>query len=388
MSRKIWLSFFTVLVLAGGVLACGEDDGVKESEILGTSLTIYSSLPLQGPLAPVSRDVVRAEKLALREAGGRAGAYDVAFVSLDSADPETGRWSPGQVAANARKAVQDRQAIAYLGELDSGASAVSLPILNEGGLLMVSPRDTYAGLTEPGGRGEPEKYYPSARRTFARVVPPDDQQAQDLVADMASHNVERLIVADDREVAGVSMGDRVARAARDAGIEVVDRLRLDPGGDVPDDLGEEVRQERPDAFFYAGTYSRFAVGVLREVHDGAPAMRLYGADDLAMAPQLPATLPADVARRTMLTGIDPAPGADEAFERAYVRAYGEKPERQAILGYRAMKLVLGAISRAGEGAKSRRRVIDLTLRMVGEPRARFTRYRVAGNRLVRVRDAL
>ncbi|HWT94318.1 MAG TPA: ABC transporter substrate-binding protein [Solirubrobacteraceae bacterium] len=387
MSRKIWLGFFTILLLAGALLACGEDDGVKESEILGTSLTIYSSLPLQGPLAPVSRDIVRAEKLAIREAGGRAGAYDIGFVSLDSADPETGRWSPGQVAGNARKAVQDRQAIAYLGELDSGASAVSVPILNEGGLLQVSPRDTYAGLTEPGGRGEPDKYYPSSRRTFARVVPADDQQVQDLIADMTSHNVERLILADDREVAGVSMGDRVAQAARDAGIEVVDRRRLDPGGDVPEDLGEELRQERGDAFFYAGTYSDFAVDVLREVHDGAPAMRLYGADDLAMGPQLPERL-GTAARRLMLTGVDPAPGADEAFERSFQRVYGEKPERQAILGYRAMKLVLSAIGRAGERAKSRRTVIDLTLRMAGEPRARFTRYRISGDRLVRVRDAL
>ena len=45
---------------------------------------MYSSLPLSGPLAPVSRDVVRAEKLALKEAGGRSGAYNVSFVSLDS----------------------------------------------------------------------------------------------------------------------------------------------------------------------------------------------------------------------------------------------------------------------------------------------------------------
>jgi branched-chain amino acid transport system substrate-binding protein len=387
MSRRILLSLFTITLVAGALLACGEDDGVKESEILGTSLTIYSSLPLQGPLAPVSNDIVRAEKLAIREAGGRAGAYDIGFVSLDSADPDTGRWSPGQVAANARKAVQDRQAIAYLGELDSGASAVSLPILNEGGILQVSPRDTYAGLTERGGRGEPDKYYPSARDTFARVVPPDDQQAQALVADMESHNVERLILADDRELAGVSIGDRVAQAARDAGIEVVDRKRLDPRDEVPEDLGEDVREERGDAFFYAGTYSDFAVGVLQEVHDGAPAMRLYGADDLAMAPQLPATA-GDAAKRLMLTGIDPAPGEDEAFERKFREVYGAKPERQAVLGYRAMKVVLGAISRAGEGAKSRRRVIGLALRTVGEPRARFTRYRISGDRLVRVRDAM
>src|SRR4051812_21394008 len=116
-------------LLAAALLAlpaCGSDDGVKESRIIGDSVTVYSSLPLSGPLAPVSRDIVLGEKLALREARGRAGIYDVGYVSLDSADPETGRWDAGRVAANARKAITDRQTVAYLGELEPGASAISL----------------------------------------------------------------------------------------------------------------------------------------------------------------------------------------------------------------------------------------------------------------------
>src|SRR5687767_3596132 len=163
------------LLLATSLLlaACGDDDGVEESLIVGDTLTVYSSVPLRGPYAEISRDIVRAEKLALKEAGGRAGDYSVSYASLDGADPETGRWSPGRVASNARKAVQDRQTIAYLGELESGASAISVPILNEGGILQVSPRDTFGGLTSRGARGEPEKYYPSGERTFARVVPGD-----------------------------------------------------------------------------------------------------------------------------------------------------------------------------------------------------------------------
>src|SRR5688500_17962587 len=113
-----------LLALPLATAACGRDDGVEETRIIGDSLTVYSSQPLQGPLARVSRDVVRAEKLALRDAGGRAGAYNVNFVSLDSADPETGRSDPGRVASNARRAVQTPNTIAYLGELESGTSAV------------------------------------------------------------------------------------------------------------------------------------------------------------------------------------------------------------------------------------------------------------------------
>jgi branched-chain amino acid transport system substrate-binding protein len=375
-------------LLAAAVLvaapACGTDDGVKENQIVGDSVTVYSSLPLSGPLTSVSRDVVRAEKLALKEAGGRAGVFNVSYVSLDSADPETGQWDPGRVAANARKAVQDRQTIAYLGELESGASAISLPILNEGGILQVSPRDTFGGLTEPGGRGEPEKYYPSGRQTFARVVPADDEQAAGLVDLMREDGVERLVIADDRQLAGTSMGDRVARLARSSGIDVVDRKRLDARGEVPDDLGREVRARRADAFFYGGAYGEFAVDVLKDVHDAGGAVRLFGADDLAMSPELPERARA-VGDRLVLTGVDPSPAGDARdFERRFVAEFGSRPERQAVLGYRAMRLVLAAIARAGEDAASRREVIRRTLELAGEPRARFARYRVQDARLVRV----
>src|SRR3712207_6796176 len=202
MRRRIAALLLVTTVLAA---SCGDDDGTTESLIVGDTLTVYSSLPLRGPYADVARDLVRAEKLALKEAGGRAGEFSISYVSLDSADPEEGRWTPGRVAANARKAVQDRQTIAYLGELETGASAISVPILNEGGILQVSPRDTFGGLTARGARGEPEKYYPSGERTFARMVPGDDEQARELVAAMRSQGVRRLLLADDRELAGSSL---------------------------------------------------------------------------------------------------------------------------------------------------------------------------------------
>ena len=72
----------------------------------------------------------------------------------------------------------------YLGEFNSGGSAISLPITNEAGILQVSPSNTYVGLTRAEGadKGEPDKYYPSGKRTFGRVVPADHIQAAAQVA--------------------------------------------------------------------------------------------------------------------------------------------------------------------------------------------------------------
>ena len=54
-------------------------------------------------------------------------------MSLDDSTAAAGKWDPGATSSNARKAAQDKSTIAYLGEFNSGASAISIPILNEAG---------------------------------------------------------------------------------------------------------------------------------------------------------------------------------------------------------------------------------------------------------------
>src|SRR5919108_229630 len=146
----------------------------------GSTLTIYSSLPLQGDSRPQSEDVVAGEKLALEEAGGKVGNFTIKYVSLDDATAAAGKWDPAQTSSDARKAAQDKSTIAYLGEFNSGASAISIPILNEANVLQISPSNTYVGLTRAEGadKGEPDKYYPAGKRTYGRVVPADHIQAE------------------------------------------------------------------------------------------------------------------------------------------------------------------------------------------------------------------
>jgi hypothetical protein len=257
------------------------------------------------------------------------------------------------VASNARRAVQDRQTIAYLGELETGASAVSVPILNEGGILQVSPRDTFAGLTSAGGRGEPDKYYPSGLRTFTRVVPGDDAQARLLVDTLRERGVRRLVVADDRQLAGSSLADRVTRFARPAGVTVVDRRRLDPDGEVPEDLGAGARRRRADAFLYTGV--------------GAGSGRRGAARRATPAPRRPSCLPATISRccrawragsgrgraGASSDGVRTRRVRERPLRAALAPPYGRRPAAQAILGTRRCAYVLSApYGRAGADASS------------------------------------
>src|SRR5919199_462213 len=130
--------------LSFGIAACGGNDNKGSSggtsgggSTGSTTLTIYSSLPLQGDSRPQSVSVVNGEKLALEKAGGKVGKFTIKYVSLDDSTAAAGKWDPGATSANARKAAQDKSTIPYLGEFNSGATAISLPVLNEAGILQI-----------------------------------------------------------------------------------------------------------------------------------------------------------------------------------------------------------------------------------------------------------
>src|SRR6478735_11444901 len=103
--RSVAAAGCALTALALGVSACGgSDNGNSGSSSSGgsgpTTLTIYSSLPLQGDSRAQSTDVVNGEKLALEEAGGKAGKYKITYKSLDDSTATAGKWEPGQTSAD------------------------------------------------------------------------------------------------------------------------------------------------------------------------------------------------------------------------------------------------------------------------------------------------
>ena len=113
----------------------------------GGTVDFYSSLPMQGASSAQTIPLVNGIKLALAQANNKAGQWTVNYQVLDDSTAAAGKWDPGQTAANARKVASDSKAVYYMGEFNSGASEVSIPILNEAGIPQVSPANTYVGLT-------------------------------------------------------------------------------------------------------------------------------------------------------------------------------------------------------------------------------------------------
>src|SRR5687767_9949117 len=154
------------LAVASVALSPVASDAAAPAQTGQQRWTVYSSMPLQGAGRPQALAVVRGARLALEEAGGRAGVHSIRYVSLDNSTRRARVWMPVETSENARRAAQDESTVAYIGEFNSGASAISIPILNEVGFAQISPANTAVGLTRSGpgaDLGEPDKYYPTGR---------------------------------------------------------------------------------------------------------------------------------------------------------------------------------------------------------------------------------
>jgi branched-chain amino acid transport system substrate-binding protein len=354
-----------VLAAAAAAVAagCGSDQS-NGGKVKGDTLTIFSSLPTSGPEAERAQAILNAEKLALNQAGGKAGNFKVNFSFMDDSalGGDQPGWDPDQVAENARKAVQDLRTIAYVGELDSGASAVSVPIMNEAGIAQVSPGSTSVGLTKlvPGAeKGEPDKFYPSNERNFVRVVPADDVEASAAAAWARKLGARTAFVLGDRSVEGDGLAELFRVAAAKIGVRIVGQDRMDPRARDYKDLGAKVAKADPDAVFFGGGVESNAVPLWNELHARVGGARLIGTHDL-LSPSFYGRI-GDAESQTYLTSAaqDPRqlPARGQRFVRDYRQKFGERPEPFAAYGYTAMSLLLDAIRRAKGAGNDRERVI-------------------------------
>jgi len=367
--RGRWLAAWSCLVavLALVVAACGGGDSGGSSKTAGggsKTLTIYSSLPLQGASRPQSEDVIKGEKLALKQRGGKAGKYTIKYVSLDDSSAAAGKWDAGQTKANARKVAQDDNAIAYLGEFNSGASPNSIPTTNEAGILQVSPSNTALGLTK-GGQGaepgEPDKYYPTGKRNYGRVVPIDTIQGAAVAQYMKDEGVTSVYVLDDKEVYGQGVAANTKAAAQRTGIKIAGEDSWDGKASNYRALAQKIKSSGANAVFTGGIIDNNGPQLYKDIHAANPNAKIFGPDGMATV-DMTKEIPADVQAKSYFTAPtvspDELPPAGQKFYKDYQAEYGEPQDEidpYAVYGYEAMDVVLDAIEKGGN---DRQKVID------------------------------
>jgi branched-chain amino acid transport system substrate-binding protein len=372
MKRTIAMTGITfLLAAAGGITACGDDDDSSEPQpgSGADSVNVYSSLPLQGAQRLQTTAMVNGIKLALEQAGGKAGDIRVKYTSLDDSTAQAGTWTPEATAANARRVAQDDEAIAYIGEFNSGASAISIPLLNEVPIAQISPANTAVGLTsdEPGAdEGEPDKYYPSGERHYLRIVPKDTIQGAALATLMQEDGCTNAGILNDKEVYGAGLARNIEGAAQEIGLKVATNEGIDPKAPNFRSQAASLKEMGVDCFVFAGVTPNGAVQLYKDVSAALPEAKLYGPDGVSNPEFFVADeggIPSDVAAKVKVTvatlSPDQYPPEGQRFFDEYMETYDvTSVDPYAIYGYEAMKLVLDTCEQLGPDCTDRQALID------------------------------
>ncbi len=314
--------------------------------VSGTTLTVYTSAPASASGAEAS-DIVDAEKLAFEQSGATIGNFTIHLAQLGQTPSD-----------NARTAIQDTSAIAYLGELDPGASADSMGINNAQDLLQISPSDTAIALTQstPVVPGAPNSYYEQKGtfgRTFARVVPSSAVEARVQTAQMRELKVKKLYVADDGSDYGKALAYAVSQAA------VGNGLASSQGAATQSAFSAS----GADAFFYAASPAdaAHAARLFAQVGAADPSAKLFAPSSFAdgsFASALGGSSKLDL--YVTEPGFLPKSlnaSAKQEFLAPFEAKYKHAPQPQAIFGYEAMSALLAVLKEAGSKANNRSTVV-------------------------------
>jgi branched-chain amino acid transport system substrate-binding protein len=368
-------------VVALGAAACSSSSNSSSSgsspSSSGGTVDIYSSLPLQGASSAQTVPLVNGIKLALSQAGNKAGQWTVNYQSLDDSTAAAAKWDPGQTAADARKVASDAKAVYYIGEFNSGASEVSIPILNQAGIPQVSPANTYVGLTTnlPGSApGEPQKYYPTGKRTYLRIVPIDSiQAAADLMA-MKQAGCTKVAVANDKEAYGAGLAQLLELEKGFYGVTIASNTGIDPTAPNFRSYASTVKDQGADCFFFAGIVAAGAVQITKDVHSAIPTAKVFGGDGVCTDTYTNATkggIPASLYPLTECTvatqDLKAYPGGRD-FLAAYKAKYGvSNPDPYAIYGYEVMKLGLDTIKQLGAKGNDKAAILQALFAIKARP---------------------
>jgi branched-chain amino acid transport system substrate-binding protein len=347
---RMAVAIAVVIAASVGSVASSSAKSAKTASGSNT-VDFYSSLPLSGSTIAQTGPTVKGIELALKQAGNKAGSYSIKYTSLNDATAAAGQWTAEATSADARKAAADSKAVYYMGEFNSGASEVSMPILNHAGIAQDSPANTYVGLTASLAHvtapGEPQKYFPTGKRTYTRIVPLDTiQGAADLDA-LKGAGCKKLAIFDDTQAYGAGLAAVLNATAKMYGIKVVKTSS--------DATVEPNYTSVAQAFASAGaqcvelsatTASVGGTAFVSAVHSALPHATILGPDGMCASAWV-TTVPVLCTVATL--DMKAYPGG-KAFLKAYKKAYGvANPDPYSIYGYASAELGLHALSQVKAG---------------------------------------
>jgi branched-chain amino acid transport system substrate-binding protein len=291
----------------------------------------------------------------LKQNNWKAGKYTLAYQSCDDATAQAGKWDSGKVSANANAYAQNSSVVGVIGTFNSGAAEIMIPILNRapnGPVAMISPANTYVGLTHPGpgtAAGEPGKYYPTGKRNYIRIVAADDfQGAADAIL-AKSQGVKSVFILNDKEAYGLGVATDFKKAAAKLGIKIAGFTAWDGKASSYEALAVKIKASKATGVFLGGLICENGGKVIKDIRAGAPGVKI-------MAPDGFTPISADVQEagagnaNGMFVSVAGLPnsklkGAGKAFVSGFTKAVGS-PDPYSVYAAQSAQVLVDAIARS------------------------------------------
>jgi len=382
--KRNLLALFGLLVasLALTATGCGGDDesadgGGEITALPSSSCTgieykgegdpdylLVSDFPLQGSSRTQTVQIVGAIRFLLDKQDWKAGDHNIAFQSCDDATAQAAKWDSGKCSQNANAYAGNEKVIGVIGTFNSGCAAIEIPVLNQapnGGIPMMSPANTFVCLTE-GGPGcedtEPDKYYPTGNRNYARVVPHDAYQGAAMAEFAQAQKIKSIYILNDKEAYGLGVATNFKNAAEHLGITVAGFEAWDPKASSYEGLFRKIGGSGADAVFLGGLIDENGAKVIKDKvavlgpNDGK--VKLLAPDGFTTQQTIDEAGTAAAGMYMSVAGvpIDEFKGAGAEFAAEFKPTLGGREiDPYAIYGAQAARVLLDAIA-ASDGSRA------------------------------------
>lgn len=317
---------------------------------------IISSLPRTGSAKGQTDQIVNAIQMAIADFA-KVVPFEVQYLDWDDATARTGTWDADKETDNARNAIKDKDVMAVIGPYNSGAARVSTPILNEAGLVQISPSASYPGLTKAGpfsDPDEPQKYRPGKKITFCRVCPTDASQGP-LSADFAAEElkVKSVYILDDKGLYGHGTAQGFKARCEELKIKVLKHESIGPTERDFTKLMKVIKEKSPDLVYFGGTTQSGAPQIAKGMKSekvGCPLMVPEGCYEEAFINDAGADTFDTLKCFVTISGINPAhlKGRGAEFVKRFKQKYDKTPAPYAVYGYEAAAVILEALRVVGK----------------------------------------
>jgi len=349
--RRRFLSTSAAIAAGGSLLSLG---GCSKAS--ANTVKIVSSMPRTGSAQGQTDTIVNGARMAIDEYGGEVAGFKIKFEDKDDATAAQGSWDAGREADNAREAAADPDVMVFIGPYNSGASKISQPILNEAGLLQISPACTSVELTKkvPGDTsGQPDIYRRSGKLTYCRVCPNDTVQGP-LSAVFAKEYVKAksVFILDDKELYGRGLSNLFGRKCQELGIQVLGQESIIPTQQNFKSIITSIAEKKPDLLYFGGTSQSGGPQIALDMKGilNCPLLVPDGCYEIAFIKAAGPELFKSVKCYATIGGTDVSElkGAGAEFVKNYKAKYHKDPEAYAIYGYEAAKVFLEALKSVGK----------------------------------------